>query len=33
MKRKDIYEGLPHVVFTDDMSISEVADKIVGMLK
>ena len=33
MKRKDIYERLPHIVFTDDMSISEVADKIVGMLK
>ena len=33
MKRKDIYERLPHVVFTDDMGISEVADKIVGMLK
>ena len=33
MKRKDIYERLPHVVSTDDMSISEVADKIVGMLK
>ena len=33
MKRKDIYERLPRVVFTDDMSISEVADKIVGMLK
>ncbi len=33
MKRKDIYELSPHVVFTDDMSISEVADKIVGMLK
>lgn len=33
MKRKDIYELSPRVVFTDDMSISEVADKIVGMLK
>lgn len=33
MKRKNIYERLPHVVFTDDMSISEVADKIAGMLK
>lgn len=33
MKRKDIYEHLPHAVSTDDMSISEVADKIVGMLK
>ena len=33
MKRKDIYERLPHAVSTDDMSISEVADKIVGMLK
>lgn len=33
MKRKDIYERLPHVVFTDDVSISEVADKIVDILK
>ena len=33
MKRKDIYELSPRVVFTDDMNISEVADKIVGMLK
>ncbi len=33
MKRKDIYERLPHAVSTDDMSISEVADKIAGMLK
>ena len=33
MKRKDIYELSPHVVFTNDMSISEVADKIVGMLE
>ena len=33
MKRKDIYELSPHVVFTDDMSISEVADKIAGMLE
>lgn len=33
MKRKDIYERFPHAVSTDDMSISEVADKIVGMLK
>ena len=33
MKRKDIYERLPNFVSTDDMSISEVADKIVGMLK
>lgn len=33
MKRKDIYELSPHVVFTDDMSISEVTDKIVGMLE
>ncbi len=33
MKRKDIYELSPHVVFTDDMSVSEVADEIVGMLK
>lgn len=33
MKRKDIYELSPHVVFTDGMSVSEVADKIVGMLK
>lgn len=33
MKRKDIYERLPHAVSTDDMSIFEVADKIIGMLK
>ena len=33
MKRKEIYERLPRIVSTDDMSISEVADKIVGMLK
>ena len=33
MKRKDIYELSPHVVFTDDISISEVADKIIGMLE
>ncbi len=33
MKRKDIYELSPHVVSTDDMNISEVADKIVGMLE
>ncbi len=33
MRRKDIYELSPHVVFTDDISISEVADKIVGMLE
>ena len=33
MKRKGIYERLPNAVSTDDMSISEVADKIVGMLK
>ena len=33
MKRKDIYERLPHAVSTDNMSVSEVADKIVGMLK
>lgn len=33
MKRKNIYELLPHVVFTDDISISEVADKIIGMLE
>ncbi len=33
MKRKDIYERLPNFVSTDDVSISEVADKIVGMLK
>ena len=33
MKRKDIYELSPHVVFTNDMSISEVADKIVGMFE
>ena len=31
-KRKNVYELLPHVVFTDDISISEVADKIIGML-
>jgi shikimate kinase len=33
MKRKDIYERLPHAVSTDNMSVSEVADRIVGMLK
>ncbi len=33
MKRKDIYELSPHVVFTDDISISEVADRIIGMLE
>ena len=33
MKRKDIYERLPHAVSTDNMSVSEVADKIIGMLK
>ena len=33
MKRKDIYERLPHTVSTDDMSIFEVADKIIGILK
>lgn len=33
MKRKDIYERLPHAVSTDDMSIFEVADTIIGMLK
>ena len=33
MKRKNIYERSPHVIFTDDMSISEVADKIIEMLK
>ncbi len=33
MKRKDIYELSPHIVFTDDMSTSEVADKIIGMLE
>lgn len=33
MKRKHIYELSPHIVFTDDMSISEVADKIIGMLE
>ena len=33
MKRKDVYELSPHVVFTDDISISEVADKIIGMLE
>ncbi len=33
MKRKDIYELSPHIVFTDDMSISEVVDKIIKMLK
>lgn len=33
MKRKDIYELSPHVVLTDDMSVSEVADKVIGMLK
>lgn len=33
MKRKDIYELSPHIVFTDDMSISEVADRIIGMLE
>lgn len=32
MKRKDIYELSPHVVLTDDMSVSQVADKIVGEL-
>jgi len=33
IKRKDIYELFPQIVFTDDMSISEVADSIVEMLK
>ena len=33
MKRKDVYERLPHAVSTDDVSVSEVADRIVGMLK
>lgn len=33
MRRKDIYELSPHVVFTDDISVSEVADKIIGMLE
>ena len=33
MKRKDIYERLPHAVSTDDIGISEVADKIIGMLE
>ena len=33
MKRRDIYELSPHVVLTDDMSVSEVADKVAGMLK
>ena len=33
MKRKNIYELSPYVVLTDDMSVSEVADKVIGMLK
>lgn len=33
LKRKNIYELSPHVVFTDDMSVSEVADKVAGMLR
>lgn len=33
MRRRDIYELSPHVVFTDGISISEVADKIIGMLE
>ena len=33
MKRKNIYERSSNVIFTDDMSISEVADKIIEMLK
>lgn len=33
MKRRDIYELSPHVVFTDDISISEVADKIIEILE
>ncbi len=33
MKRKDVYELSPHVVFTDDISIFEVVDKIIGMLE
>ncbi len=33
MERKDIYERLPHAVSTDGMSISEVADKIIEIMK
>ncbi len=33
MKRRGIYELSPHVVFTDDISISEVADKIIKILE
>lgn len=33
VKRKDIYELSPHIVFTDDIGISEVADRIIGMLE
>ncbi len=33
MKRRDIYELSAHVVFTDDISISEVADKIIEIFE